>query len=307
MTVQPKVIPNRLGLEELDRQLKQLAAAGTHKGKTQASSSLNGINQALSSAPNGKAPLLKGITQTIADAVSQGGVREYSPIKETTGKKASLPSVFVCLQLDWPPNQELLNAIELLSGRHGVHSSSALVPAAQNSQLHTCDQSTTRRPFDQPCAQDTFYVNRLNDLGRIYQQTFVDPSRRLVFAKLYQRKSDLEAADLLNSRVIPFFEENGLPLSQVLTDRGREFCGAAPKHRYEFYLSLENIAHQVSQSQNPQHNALCSAFHKTLLDEFYNSAFRRKQYSSLEALQADLDQWIEQYNASSIASLPRAV
>lgn len=156
------------------------------------------------------------------------------------------------------------------------------------------------------CTQDTFYVTRLKDLGRIYQQTFVDPCRRLAFAKLYGRKGSLEAADLLNSRVIPFFEENGIPLTHVLTDRGREFCGAPPHHRYELYLRLENIAHLTIRSKNPQHNWICGDLHKSLLEQFYNFAFHRKCYSSLEALQAELDEWMSDYNAPAVASLKSA-
>ena len=30
---------------------------------------------------------------------------------------------------------------------------------------------------------------------------------------------------MLNDRVLPFFEERGIPLLRVLTDRGSEYCG----------------------------------------------------------------------------------
>ena len=40
------------------------------------------------------------------------------------------------------------------------------------------------------------------------------------------RKTPITAADLLNDRVLPFFEEHGIPLSRMLTDRGTEYCGA---------------------------------------------------------------------------------
>ena len=53
------------------------------------------------------------------------------------------------------------------------------------------------------------------------------------FAKLYDRKTALTAADLLNDRVIPFFGEHGLRVDRVLTDRGTEFCGAHDRHEYE--------------------------------------------------------------------------
>jgi hypothetical protein len=58
-------------------------------------------------------------------------------------------------------------------------------------------------------AQDTFYVGALKGVGRIDQQTFVDTYAKVGFAKLYDRKTPLTAADLLNDRVIPFYEEHG--------------------------------------------------------------------------------------------------
>jgi hypothetical protein len=33
-----------------------------------------------------------------------------------------------------------------------------------------------------------------------------------------------------------------------------------------------------------------------LLDEFYRSCFRKKFYETVERLQADLDEWLNQYN-----------
>jgi hypothetical protein len=38
-------------------------------------------------------------------------------------------------------------------------------------------------------------------------------------------------------------------------------------------------------------------FHQTIQNEFYASAFRRQLYESLEQLQADVDAWVESYNA----------
>src|SRR4051812_4253666 len=67
----------------------------------------------------------------------------------------------------------------------------------------------------------TFYVGNLKGVGRIYQQTFIDTYTKVSFAKLYDRKTPITAADLLNDRVLPFFEEYDVKLLRVLTDRGR--------------------------------------------------------------------------------------
>ena len=47
---------------------------------------------------------------------------------------------------------------------------------------------------------------------------------------------------------------------------------------------------------SPQTNGICERFHKTILTEFYQIAFRKKIYSTLAELQADLDQWMLHYN-----------
>jgi transposase InsO family protein len=145
-------------------------------------------------------------------------------------------------------------------------------------------------------AQDTYYVGTIKSIGRIYQQTFIDTYSKVAFAKLYDRKNALVAADMLNDRVLPFFEENDVPLLRVLTDRGTEYCGQREHHEYQLYLAVENIDHSKTRAKSPQTNGICERFHRTLQDEFYSIAFRKKLYSSLEQLQADLDAWVEEYN-----------
>jgi transposase InsO family protein len=145
-------------------------------------------------------------------------------------------------------------------------------------------------------AQDTYYVGTIKGVGRIYQQTFIDTYSKVAFAKLYDRKNALVAADLLNDRVLPFLEEKEVPLLRVLTDRGTEYCGAREHHEYQLYLAVENIDHSRTQARHPQTNGICERFHKTLQDEFYSIAFRKTLYTSLEQLQIDLDHWLEEYN-----------
>jgi transposase InsO family protein len=145
-------------------------------------------------------------------------------------------------------------------------------------------------------AQDTFYVGTLKGVGRIYQHTFIDTYSKLGFAKLFDRKTPVTAAALLNNRVLPFFEEQGIPLSRVLTDRGTERCGAPDRHEYELYLAVEDIEHTQTKTKSSQTKGICERFHKTLLNEFDRVAFRKKISRSLEELQADLDAWIQDYN-----------
>ena len=145
-------------------------------------------------------------------------------------------------------------------------------------------------------AQDTYYVGMIKGVGRIYQQTFIDTYSKLALVKLYDRKNAISAADMLNDRVIPFFEEHGVPLLRILTDRGSEYCGNRESHEYALYLDLENIEHSRTKTKSPQTNGICERFHKTVLNEFYRVAFRKKVYRSVDELQADLDLWIREYN-----------
>ena len=147
-------------------------------------------------------------------------------------------------------------------------------------------------------AQDTFYVGNLKGVGRIYQQTFIDTYAKVGFAKLYDRKTPITAADLLNDRVLPFYDAHDIPLLRLLTDRGTAYCGNPERHAYELYLAVEDIDHTRTKTKSPQTNGICERFHKTLLDEFYRVAFRKKLYHSIDELQADLDAWIADYNTS---------
>ena len=146
-------------------------------------------------------------------------------------------------------------------------------------------------------AQDTYYVGTLKGVGRIYQQTFIDTYSKVAFAKLYDRKHAITAADTLNDRVLPFYEEHGVPLLRILTDRGSEYCGNRESHEFALYLDLENIDHTRTKVKSPQTNGICERFHQTIKNEFYASAFRRKLYRSMEEIQIDVDAWVETYNA----------
>ena len=145
-------------------------------------------------------------------------------------------------------------------------------------------------------SQDTFYVGTLKGVGRVYQQTFVDTYSKWAAAKLYTTKTPITSADLLNDRVLPFFAEQGMGVIRILTDRGTEFCGKVETHDYQLYLALNDIEHTKTKVMHPQTNGICERFHKTILNEFYQVAFRKKIYRSAEELQIDLDEWISYYN-----------
>jgi transposase InsO family protein len=145
-------------------------------------------------------------------------------------------------------------------------------------------------------SQDTYYVGTIKGVGRIYQQTFIDTYSRIGVAKLYDTKHAITSADILNDRVLPFFEEHQVPLLRILTDRGTEYKGKLENHEYELYLHIEGIEHSKTQVRHPQTNGICERFHRTMQEEFYAIAFRKKLYDNLEQLQTDLDEWMRYYN-----------
>lgn len=145
-------------------------------------------------------------------------------------------------------------------------------------------------------SQDTYYVGTIKGVGRIYQQTFIDTYSRVAFAKLYTSKHAITSADILNDKVLPFFDEHEIPMLRILTDRGTEFNGRLENHEYELYLQIEGIDHSKTKVRHPQSNGICERLHRTMQDEFYAIAFRRKLYQDLQTLQNDLDEWLDHYN-----------
>ena len=169
----------------------------------------------------------------------------------------------------------------------------ALEKAREEKQAH--GEIETEHPGYLGC-QDTYYVGNLKGVGRIYQQTFIDSYCKVVMVKLYDRKHAITAADMLNDRVLPWYEEFGIDLLRILTDRGSEYCGSREHHEFELYLDLEAIEHTKTKARSPQTNGICERFHQTIQNEFYASAFRRKLYHNLDELQVDVDEWVRTYN-----------
>ncbi|MHC4467684.1 MAG: IS481 family transposase [Planctomycetota bacterium] len=191
-----------------------------------------------------------------------------------------------------------LHALEEKAAKEGIVYTEAQLAALESAKRerenHPDEIQTQHSGY--LISQDTFYVGYLKGVGRIYQQTVVDTYSSVAFAKLYTAKIPVTAADILNDRVLPFFEEQNMPILRVLTDRGTEYCGSADKHPYQLYLQLNEIDHSKTKVRSPQSNGICERFHQTVLNEFYRVTFRKKIYADIETLQKDLDGYIDVYN-----------
>jgi transposase InsO family protein len=290
MTTQEKLVRNKLSLLELAEYLKNVSQA----------CKINGVSrQHFYDIKNRVAPEVEdSVVKMAVEYPAYGQVRASNELRKNgiLVSGGGVRSIWQRHSLE--TMKKRLKALEEKAAKEGI-----VYTEAQLAALETVKRARESDPDEIETAhpgylisQDTFYVGYLKGVGRIYQQTVIDTYSSVGFAKLYTAKIPVTAADTLNDRVLPFFVEQNTPVLRVLTDRGTEFCGSPDKHPYELYLQLNEIEHTKTKVKRPQTNGICERFHQTMLNEFYRITFRKKIYSDIEMLQADLDEFMKKYN-----------
>ncbi len=145
-------------------------------------------------------------------------------------------------------------------------------------------------------AVDTFFVGHLKGIGKVYLQSVIDCFSRYAWGRLYTSKMPVTAVHVMNSDVLPTFEEHGAVISTVLSDNGREFCGRPDRHPYELFLQLEGIEYRTTRVRRPQSNGFVERLHRTLLDEHFRVMGRTKFYEASDEMQSDLEAFLKAYN-----------
>lgn len=147
------------------------------------------------------------------DFPAHGQVRTSNELRKL-GVLISPSSVrSIWLRNDLENFKKRLIALEIQVNENGIILTDEQVAALERKKHddEACGEIETAHP-GYLGSQDTFYVGNLKGLGPIYQQTFLDTYSKVAFAKLYNTKTPITAADMLNDKVLPFFEAHELPM-----------------------------------------------------------------------------------------------
>ena len=309
--IEQKVIKPKVGLLELAKQLGSVSQACKTMGYSRDSFYRfkriyeNGGEEALREISRKKPVVKNRVPEHVEKAVVELAIENPALGQLRASQELLKQGIIVSaggvrsiwLRNDLESMKKRLKALEIKSAQEGIVLTEEQLAALEKmkSQKEAHGEIETQHP-GYLGAQDTYFVGTMKGVGRIYQQTFIDTYSRVALAKLYVEKSAITAADMLNDRVVPFFDEQETLLNRILTDRGTEYCGKVETHSYQLYLAMEDIDHTKTKANHPQTNGICERFHKTMKNEFYDITFRKKIYRTLDELQLDVDYWISQYN-----------
>ena len=276
MTSEEKIIKNKLGLLRLAEELGNVSQACRIMGYSRdsfyrfrqlyAEHGMEGLREISRQKPNPKNRVAREVEEAVVkfatDYPAYGQKRVSNELKKRGifVSPGGVRSVWLRHNLE-----NFKKRLKALEAQLAANESMILTEA----QLQALEKAREQREAEGEIetehpgylgSQDTYYVGTIKGIGRIYQQTFIDTYSKVAFAKLYTSKTALTAADLLNDRVVPWFEQQDVPLLRILTDRGTEYNGSLQHHEYQLYLAIEGIAHTRTKARSPQTNGIANAF-----------------------------------------------
>jgi transposase InsO family protein len=114
-------------------------------------------------------------------------------------------------------------AQERRAGDRELSPGASSVPGKAQSLLQ--ERHVESEPPGQLLSADILTVGTLKGIGRVYLHAVADTFGSYALGFLHVSKQAEAAVAVLHNNVLPFYAGLDLPISAVLTDIGREFCG----------------------------------------------------------------------------------